>query len=42
MMMPLFLLTFAFSLGIGFLFATTDRQDVMAHWDEKRCNLPVM
>jgi hypothetical protein len=41
-MMPLFLLTFAFSLGIGFLFATTDRQDVMAHWDEKRCNLPVM
>lgn len=41
-MMPLFLLTFAFALGIGFLFATTDRQDVMAHWDEKRCNLPVM
>lgn len=41
-MIPLFLLTFALLLGIGYLFATTDRQDVMAHWDEKRCNLPVM
>lgn len=41
-MTTLFLLTFGLALGIGFLFALTDRQDVMANWDEKRCNLPVM
>jgi hypothetical protein len=36
-----FLLTFGLLLGLAFVFAGADRQDVMANWDKKRCLFPV-
>jgi hypothetical protein len=41
-MILFFITTFIFLFGLGYLFATVDRQEVMAHWDERRCDLPVM
>lgn len=37
-----YILTFGLVAGLGIVFAQTDRQNVMAHWDEQRCSLPVM
>jgi len=37
-----YILTFGLVVGLGIVFAQTDRQNVMAHWDEQRCSLPVM
>lgn len=35
-------LTFGLLFGLGILFASVDRQDVMANWDKKRCDIPVI
>ena len=35
-------LVFVLLFILGLLFASVDRQDVMANWDQKRCDLPVM
>ncbi len=41
-MMPFFLLTFGFLFGLGIMFASVDRQDVIANWDKRRCDVPVL
>jgi hypothetical protein len=41
-MTPFFLLTFGFLFGLGIVFASTDRQDVIANWDKRRCDVPVL
>ncbi len=41
-MMPFFLLTFGLLFGLGIMFASVDRQDVIANWDKKRCDVPVL
>lgn len=41
-MYVLFLLTVALLFGVGLVFAQTDRQAVMAHWDTRRCDLSVI
>ncbi len=40
--MPFFLLTFGFLFGLGIMFASVDRQDVIANWDKRRCDVPVL
>lgn len=37
-----FVLVFILLFILGLLFASVDRQDVIANWDQKRCDLPVM
>lgn len=37
-----FILTFLLLFGFGIVFASVDRQDVIANWDSKRCDIPVM
>ena len=37
-----FILVFACLFILGLLFASVDRQDVLANWDQKRCDLPVV
>ena len=37
-----FILIFILLFILGLLFVSVDRQDVMANWDQKRCDLPVM
>ena len=37
-----FVLVFILLFILGLLFASVDREDVMANWDQKRCDLPVM
>lgn len=34
----LFFLTLGLVLGLGYVFAQTDRQEVMANWDKRRCD----
>ena len=41
-MTPFLLITFAFLFGLGILFASVDRQDVIANWDKRRCAVPVL
>jgi hypothetical protein len=41
-MTPFFLLTVGFLFVLGLVFASTDRQDVIANWDKRRCDVPVM
>ena len=38
----LFFLTITLLFGLGLVFAQTDRQDVMAHWNERRCDPTVV
>lgn len=35
-------LTISLLFGLGIIFASVDRQDVMANWDKKRCDIPVI
>jgi hypothetical protein len=37
-----FVLVFILLFILGLLFASVDRQDVIANWDQKRCDLPVI
>ena len=37
-----FVLIFILLFILGLLFASVDRQDVIANWDQKRCDLPVI
>jgi hypothetical protein len=41
-MTPFFILTVGFLFGLGILFASTDRQDVIANWEKRRCAVPVI
>jgi hypothetical protein len=41
-MYALFFITVLLLFGVGLVFAQTDRQEVMAHWDERRCDLTVI
>jgi hypothetical protein len=41
-MYPLFFITVLLLFGVGLVFAQTDRQEVMAHWDKRRCDLTVI
>jgi hypothetical protein len=41
-MLPFFLLTFGLLFGLGVMFASVDRQDVIANWDKRRCDVPVL
>jgi hypothetical protein len=41
-MKVLFFLTVLLLFGVGLVFAQTDRQEVMAHWDQRRCDLSVL
>jgi hypothetical protein len=41
-MYALFFLTVLLLFGVGLVFAQTDRQEVMAHWDKRRCDLTVI
>jgi hypothetical protein len=41
-MYPLFIITVLLLFGVGLVFAQTDRQAVMAHWNERRCDLSVI
>jgi hypothetical protein len=41
-MYVLFFMTILLLFGVGLVFAQTDRQEVMAHWDERRCDLAVL
>lgn len=38
----LLLLIAIFGVGFALLFVIADRQTILAHWDEKRCSLPVL
>jgi hypothetical protein len=39
---PLFFTTLALTGGLSYLLTKSYRQEIMAHWDERRCELPVM
>ena len=41
-MTPFLLLTVGFIFGLGIIFASVDRQDVIANWEKRRCAIPVM
>lgn len=41
-MYALFIITVLLLFGVGLVFAQTDRQEVMAHWDKRRCDLTVV
>ncbi len=41
-MMILFLIVLVLLAGLGILIGTLDRADILANWDQRRCNLPVM
>lgn len=41
-MVPFFILSFIFVLGLGIAFASVDRVEVMGNWDKKRCDFPVV
>ncbi len=39
---PLFFTTLAFTGGLSYLLTRSYRQEIMANWSERRCDLPVM
>ncbi len=41
-MMILFLIVLILLAGLGILIGTLDRADILANWEYRRCNLPVM
>lgn len=40
--MPLFFTTLALTGGLAYLLTKSYRQEIMAHWNERRCELPIM
>lgn len=41
-MMILFLIVLFLLAGLGIIIGTLDRADILANWDQRRCNLPVI
>jgi hypothetical protein len=41
-MVPFFILSFLFVMGLGIAFASVDRIEVMGNWDQRRCDFPVV
>jgi hypothetical protein len=39
---PLLFTTFALTGGLAYLLTKSYRQEIMAHWNERRCELPIM